>query len=93
MSTNNTIDVKFNCSAPAPVSGVYRYELIPAEIEGCCYIDLWYQFAMGMGDVHLLEHFNDAVYLNEGDRVILKDDKTISIKRKETKLKLVVNNG
>ena len=37
-----------NQSLEAPVDGVYRYELIPAENPVDYYVDLWYQFSMGI---------------------------------------------
>lgn len=88
---DNTYSTTVNASVPAPVSGVYRYELIPSEIENSFYIDLWYQFALG-DEKSLLQVFSDALYLNEGDRVTYKDG-VVSVKTKEKHLKLVVNNG
>jgi len=85
---------RLNVSVEAPTEGVYRYQLIPSEIpsEGF-YIDIWYQFAMGMDKDQLLEHFEDAVYLEEGEKVALSIDNKIEIVKRKNHLKLVVNNG
>jgi hypothetical protein len=86
-----SIERSVNKSVEAPVDGVYRYELIPAEKPVDYYIDLWYQFSMGMDTKRLLTEYNDAVYLEKGDCVVIQDD-VITVKKKEHKLKLVVNN-
>ena len=80
-----------NQSLEAPVDGVYRYELIPAENPVDYYVDLWYQFSMGMDYRELLAEYDDAVYLEKGDSVVIEND-IVSVKKKEPKLKLVVNN-
>lgn len=85
---------RINISVEAPVEGVYRYQLIPCEIpsEGF-YIDIWYQFAMGMDNDQLLELFEDAVLLEEGDKVALGVNNKIEIIKRKNHLKLVVDNG
>jgi hypothetical protein len=79
-----------NRSMEAPVDGIYRYELIPAEKPVDYYIDLWYQFSTGLDAKELLE-YTDAVYLERGDCVVIEND-VITVRKKEIKLKLVVNN-
>lgn len=80
-----------NKSPLAPVTGVYRYELIPAEQPMDYYIDLWYIYGMG-DDETLLSSMEDTVYLKEGDRLILDSDGKVIVKKKKKHLKLVVNN-
>ena len=89
----NEMDIErdLNKSVEAPVDGVYRYELIPAEKPVDYYIDLWYQFSMGMDQRKILEEYEDAVYLEKGDCVIIENE-IITVRKKEPKLKLVVNN-
>ena len=80
-----------NRSPEAPLDGVYRYELIPAETPMDYYIDLWYQFGMG-DEKKLLDVLDDAVYLKAGDRVEINDEGEVFVRTKEPHLKLVVNN-
>lgn len=80
-----------NQSPEAPIDGVYRYELIPAESPPDYYIDLWYQFAMG-DEKELLKVFDDAVYLKAGDCVQINAEGEVSIKKKKRHLSLVVDN-
>lgn len=82
-----------NKSPPAPIEGVYRYELIPAETPMEYYIDLWFQYGIGLDDKDILNKYNDAVYLNKGDIVSVNDNGIVSVVKKQSKLKLVVNNG
>lgn len=86
------IERELNISPEAPVAGVYRYELIPAA-GGNCYVDIWYQFAMGMDEAALLEFIEDSFYLNEGDRIAINDIGLPYVKVKQKPLRLVVNNG
>lgn len=81
-----------NRSPEAPVEGVYRYELIPAENPMEYYIDLWYQFGMGDDPNKLLDSIEDSVYLKKGDSVELNEEGQIFINKKYKHLKLVVNN-
>jgi len=55
-----------NKSPLAPITGVYRYELIPAEQPMDYYIDLWYLYGLGDNET-LLASMEDTVYLEEGD--------------------------
>ena len=81
-----------NQSPTAPIAGVYRYELIPADKPMDYYIDLWYIY--GLGDTEtILSSVEDSIYLEEGDRLVLNSDGKVIIKKKEIHLKLVVNNG
>ena len=90
VSDNDKNQHVLNRSVEAPIEGVYRYELIPAETSMDYYIDLWYQF--GMADPEsLLENTHDYVYLNKGDVVIIQDN-IVTVRKKESHLKLVVNN-
>lgn len=82
-----------NRSVEAPIDGVYRYELIPAENPIDYYIDLWYQYGMGLDDNELIKQFDDAFYLKKGEYVIIDINGNILVKKKEKHLKLVVNNG
>lgn len=89
---NDVMDKRvINQSPEAPIDGVYRYELIPAETPMDYYIDLWYQFAMG-DEKKLLDVLEDAVYLNAGDRVEINENGKISVIKKGSHLKLIVNN-
>ncbi len=81
-----------NKSPLAPIAGVYRYELIPAEQPMDYYIDLWYVYGLGDNET-LLASMEDTVYLEEGDRLVLDADGKVVIKKKEKHLKLVINNG
>ena len=80
-----------NRSPEAPLDGVYRYELIPAETPMDYYIDLWYQFAMG-DEKKLIDVLEDAVYLKAGDCVEINEDGEVKIRKKGSHLKLIVNN-
>jgi len=80
-----------NRSPEAPLDGVYRYELIPAETPMDYYIDLWYQFAMG-DEKKLLDALEDAVYLKAGDCIEINEDGEVKIRKKGSHLKLIVNN-
>lgn len=91
VSDNKTDQRVVNMSVEAPIEGIYRYELIPAETPIDYYIDLWYQF--GMADPEsLLENTHDYVRLNKGDVVIIQDD-VVTVRKKERHLKLVIDNG
>lgn len=81
-----------NRSTEAPIDGLYRYELIPTGYPSKYYIDLWYQYATGIDEAELLTNF-DIVKLKKGDYVCIDLDGKIIIKKKKTKLKLVVDNG
>lgn len=80
-----------NISPPAPLDGTYRYEIIQnTGIAGdsTYYVDLWFIFAYDP------ELYTDSVELKAGDKVLLKEDGTVSIiKNDKKRLKLVVNNG
>ena len=91
MSNNQTDEDNLNRSVEAPIEGVYRYELIPAETPMNYHIELWYQFGMGDDPKKLLETLDDAVYLNKGDSVIIQDD-VVTVRKKERHLKLVIMN-
>ena len=80
-----------NQSPEAPIDGVYRYELIPANKLMEYYIDIWYQFGLG-DDKDILNRFDDAVYLKAGDRVEINVEGEVSIKKKKRHLSLVVDN-
>lgn len=82
-----------NKSAEAPIEGVYRYELIPAEKPIDYYIDLWYQYGMGESPETLLNIFEDAVYLKQGEYVEIDCNGNVMVRKKERHLKLVINNG
>ena len=89
---NNLMDERsINQSPEAPIDGVYRYELIPANKPMEYYIDIWYQFGLG-DDKDILNRFDDAVYLKAGDRVEINVEGEVSIKKKKRHLSLVVNN-
>jgi hypothetical protein len=81
-----------NRSTTAPISGVYRYELIPAETPVDYYIDLFYVFGQG-SDEEVLEAMEDTVYLKTGEWLTIDLDGNIKIQKKERHLKLVVTNG
>lgn len=80
-----------NLSPPAPLDGVYRYELIQnSGIAGdnTYYIDLWFVFATDTN------YYPDCVELKTGDRVSLNHAGEVEIiKQNKKHLKLVVNNG
>lgn len=80
-----------NQSPEAPIDGVYRYELIPANKPMEYYIDIWYQFGLG-DEKEILNRFDDAVFLKTGDRIEINSDGEVQIKKKERHLKLVVSN-
>lgn len=89
---NDVMDKRvINQSPEAPIDGVYRYELIPAENPMEYHIDLWYQFGMG-DEKEILSRFDDAVFLKTGDRIEINSEGEISVKKKERHLKLVVSN-
>jgi hypothetical protein len=90
-SLNMEEERKLNQSFAAPIAGVYRYELIPADSPINYHIDLWYQFSMGMDDEELLNEYDDAVYLKKGDYVVFENE-TVKVKNKTPNLRLVVNN-
>ena len=92
MSFNNLDERVINQSPEAPIDGVYRYELIPADKPMEYHIDIWYQFGMGDDDKEILDRFDDAVLLKTGERVGLDSEGKIYIKKKERHLKLVVSN-
>jgi hypothetical protein len=92
VSKHITKEKLINKSPDAPVEGVYRYELIPAENPMDYYIDLWYQFGMGDDPKKLLNTMDDVVYLKEGDRVEINPEGEVYIKKKQRHLKLVVTN-
>jgi hypothetical protein len=90
---NNLMDERLiNRSPEAPLDGVYRYELIPAETPMDYYIDLWYQFAMG-DEKKLLDVLDDAVYLKAGEYVEINEDGEPMVRKKGSHLKLIVNNN
>ena len=93
MSNNQTDEDNLNRSVEAPIEGVYRYELIPAETPMNYHIELWYQFGMGDDPKKLLETLDDAVYLNKGDSVVIDSDGKVSVKKRGYHLKLVVTNA
>jgi hypothetical protein len=82
-----------NRSPAAPIAGVYRYELIPAEKPMDYYIDLWFQFGMGSDPKKLLSVMDDAFYLEKGEYIVIDLDGNVSVKKKERHLKLVIING
>ena len=82
-----------NISVEAPIAGVYRCELIPTKNPDEFHIDIWYQFAMGMSNEDLLQAYDDAIYLEEGDKVTMDSHKKFVIVKKKRNLRLVVNNG
>lgn len=81
-----------NRSTTAPIPGVYRYELIPAESPIDYYIDLFYVFGQG-SDEEVLEAMEDTVYLKKGEWLSIDYDGNVTVQKKERHLKLVVTNG
>lgn len=80
-----------NKSVEAPISGVYRYVLIPAKNPFDYYIDLFYIFGQG-SDEKALEQIEDSLYLKKGEYLIIDLKGNVKIQQKERHLKLVVNN-
>lgn len=81
-----------NRSATAPISGVYKFELIPAENPIDYYIELFYIFGQG-SDEEVLEELEDTVYLKKGEWLVIDSDGNVTVQKKERHLKLVVTNG
>jgi hypothetical protein len=91
MNEDNSF-LTINKSLAAPINGVYRYVLIPAEKPVEYYIDLFYVYGLGT-DEEVLETVEDTVYLSKGERLIIDSEGTIKVEKKERHLKLVVING
>lgn len=81
-----------NKSPLAPINGVYKYVLIPAEKPLDYYIDLFYIYGQGSDD-EALEAIEDSVYLKEGEWLTVDADGNVKVQKKERHLKLVVTNG
>lgn len=81
-----------NESPPAPLDGLYKYELIQTSgIAGdnTYYIDLWFIYSQEL--VSTIE--NDLLELKAGDKVVRDNQGNIKVVSNKPKLKLVVNNG
>lgn len=89
---NNKEFILINKSVVAPVSGVYRYVLIPVKNSINYYIDLFYIFGQG-SDEDVLNKIEDTIYLKKGERIIVNSHGKVEIEKKQNHLRLVVNNG
>lgn len=81
-----------NESPPAPLDGLYRYELIQTSgisNDGTYYIDLWFIYAQ---DTKTASR-EDLLELKAGDKVIRDDNGTIKVIKNKPTLRLVVDNG
>ena len=80
-----------NKSVTAPIDGIYKYVLLPAENPINYYIDLFYVYGQGPDD-ELLESMEDTVYLKNGEWLTIDSDGNVKVQQKERHLKLVVAN-
>lgn len=81
-----------NVSPPAPLDGVYRYELIQTtgmSGDGTYYIDLWFIYAQDSSNLPQ----DDLLELKAGERVARDNNGLITIIKNKPSLKLVVDNG
>lgn len=83
-----------NVSPPAPLDGVYRYEVIQTTGIGndnTYYIDLW--FIYGQDHDTVLDTYDDALKLKTGEKVVRNTDGSITVlNENKPKLTLVVDN-